>query len=164
MVQERSAPRRKPKALPKIDLKKGRPTVYQDSCVVLTFRLSLLGLTDEEQASVFDIDTSTLQRWDKEHPEFRDARADGRIKADAKVAASLWDRANGYSHPAVKIFMPAGADEPVYAEYMEHFPPDTNAAALWLSNRQRGRWKLKSNDEETNTNINIKIVGGLPDE
>jgi hypothetical protein len=28
---------------------------------------------------------------------------------------SLYQRANGYSHPAVKIFMPAGAKKAVYA-------------------------------------------------
>ena len=51
----------------------------------------------------------------------------------------------------------------------EELPPDTNAANLWLANRQRfsGRWKLKpdiepkdNGDEDQPT---IKIVGGLPD-
>jgi hypothetical protein len=36
-------------------------------------------------------------------------------------------RAVGFEHPAVKIFMPAGAPEPVYAPYMEYHPPDVNA-------------------------------------
>ena len=37
--------------------------------------------------------------------------------------------------------MPAGATEPVYAPYVEHYPPDTNAALGWLSRRQPGLWK-----------------------
>jgi len=28
----------------------------------------------------------------------------------------------------------------VLVPYTEHYPPDTKAAAIWLSNRQRGRW------------------------
>jgi len=41
----------------------------------------------------------------------------------------------GYTHEATKIFMPAGAEAPVYAPYTEHYPPDTHAASLWLRNR-----------------------------
>jgi hypothetical protein len=41
----------------------------------------------------------------------------GREKADAEVAERLCNRAMGYDREAVKIFMPAGAKEPVYAPY-----------------------------------------------
>jgi hypothetical protein len=61
--------------------------------------------------------------------------------------------------------MPAGATEPVYAEYIEHYPPETNAAALWLSNRQRSRWKLKQLDDVDQTNeLKVTVVGGFKDE
>jgi hypothetical protein len=51
--------------------------------------------------------------------EFRKALARGGIAVDAKVARAL-----GYSQRATKVFMPVGAKEPVYADYVEHFPPD----------------------------------------
>jgi hypothetical protein len=57
------------------------------------------------------------------------------------VAKRLYNRACGYSHKAVKIFTPAGASEPVYAPYIEHYPPDTQAASLWLRNRQKAKWR-----------------------
>ncbi len=57
------------------------------------------------------------------------------------MAESLYRRGLGYEHLATKIFMPAGASEPVYAPYVEHYPPDTNAALAWLSRRQPDRWK-----------------------
>jgi hypothetical protein len=41
----------------------------------------------------------------------------------------------------VKIFMPAGRAEPVYAEYIEHVPPDTTAAIFWLKNRDPQHWR-----------------------
>jgi hypothetical protein len=68
----------------------------------------------------------------------------GKIIADAEVAEKLYQRACGYSHDAVKIFMPAGASGPVYAPYTERFPPDTAAASRWLGNRQRQRWGDKT--------------------
>jgi hypothetical protein len=55
----------------------------------------------------------------------------------------------------------------VREEYIEHYPPDTNAASLWLSNRQRGRWKLKPTEDDTRDDgggRSIRIYGGLPDE
>jgi hypothetical protein len=75
------------------------------------------------------------------HPEFSDSIARGKIFADAKVADRLYKRALGYSHDAVKTFMPAGAEAPVYAPYTQHYPPDTPAASLWLRNRQSGKWR-----------------------
>src|SRR5690349_11346686 len=77
----------------------------------------------------------------EQHPEFRDSITRGKIDADAKVAQRMYKRALGYSHPAVKIFMPQGAKEPVYAPYTEPYPPDTQAASLWLRNRQPARWR-----------------------
>jgi len=52
-----------------------------------------------------------------------------------RVERSLFHRANGYNYDAVKIFMPAGRDKPVYAPYIEHVPPDTTAGIFWLKNR-----------------------------
>ncbi len=52
---------------------------------------------------------------------------------------------------ATKIFMPAGAQEPVYAPYVEHYPPDTNAALGWLSRRQPALWKERQEVDVTAT-------------
>ena len=62
-------------------------------------------------------------------------------QADAAIAESLFNRARGYTHEATKIFMPAGSEAPVYAPYVKHYPPDTNAALAWLSRRQPNMWK-----------------------
>jgi hypothetical protein len=53
----------------------------------------------------------------------------------------LYERANGYSYDAVKIFMPAGAKKPVYAPYVEHMPPDVTACIFWMKNRMPERWR-----------------------
>jgi hypothetical protein len=43
-------------------------------------------------------------------------------KADGRVERSLYQRANGYNYEAVKIFMPAGAKQPIVVHYVEHMP------------------------------------------
>lgn len=128
----------------------GRPTLYREDYPSQVKRLALLGLTDEEIAGFFEVSTQTLYNWDDAHPEFFEARARGKAHADGRVAEKLYHRALGFEQDAVKIFMPANAPAPVYAPYRERFPPDTAAAQLWLSNRQGGRWKVKSANQTQN--------------
>ena len=54
---------------------------------------------------------------------------------------SLYARAVGYNYEAVKIFMPANREKPVYAPYVEHVPPDVTAAIFWLKNRDPQHWR-----------------------
>lgn len=122
----------------------GRPGVYSEHYPELARRLALLGVTDKEMASVFGISVEGLYVWDKKYPDFMKSRARGGMVADGAVAARLFHRAVGYDHEAVKIFMPQGAEEPIYAPYTEHYPPDTQAATWWLKNRQKDKWQDKT--------------------
>ncbi len=119
----------------------GRPTLYREGYAQQAYKLALLGMTDAELATFFETSEQTLNAWKKAHPEFLEAITRGKAAADSDVAEKLYRRALGYSHEAVKIFMPAGATEPVYAPYTEHYPPDTQAASLWLRNRQSAKWR-----------------------
>lgn len=119
----------------------GRPTLYDPGFAVQAEKLCKLGATDLEIADFFDIHVSTLYRWKHTHPDFCDAIRRAKEVADDIVEESLFRRATGYSHEAVKIFMPAGAPAPVYAPYTEHFPPDATAMIFWLKNRQPDKWR-----------------------
>jgi hypothetical protein len=57
------------------------------------------------------------------------------------TSRSLYERANGYNYEAVKIFMPAGAKQPVVVHYVEHMPPDVTAGIFWLKNRDPENWR-----------------------
>jgi hypothetical protein len=93
---------------------------------------------------------STIDTWIKNIPDFGTAVKAGRVIADANVADSLFRRALGWENPkAVKIFMPAGADEPVYAPYTEIVPPDTTACIFWLKNRRPDLWRDAHRHEHT---------------
>jgi hypothetical protein len=65
----------------------------------------------------------------------------GKKEADLRTTRSLYQKANGYSYDAVKIFMPAGAKKPIYAHYVEHVPPSDVAAIFWLKNRDPANWR-----------------------
>lgn len=129
----------------------GRPSLYKPGFVEQARKLCQLGATDVEIADFFRIAVSTLGNWKLDHPEFLEALKEGKAEADKRVEESLYHRAVGYSHDAVKIFMPAGADKPVHAPYREHYPPDTTAAIFWLKNRQPERWRDKQIVEHGST-------------
>jgi transcriptional regulator with XRE-family HTH domain len=121
----------------------GRPTLYRPELAELARKLALLGLTESEMADALNVDVGTLSEWKARHREFREAIERGGVQADAQMAERLYHRGLGYQHEAVKIFMPAGAEAPVYAPYTQRYPPDTQAASLWLRNRQPERWRDK---------------------
>lgn len=125
----------------------GRPTKYNPDMCEKAYKLCLLGATDERIADFFDVSTTTLNNWKHEYPEFLASIKAGKEEADAVIAQSLFHRAKGYSHDAVKIFNQAG--EIIEAPYTEHYPPDTTAAIFWLKNRQPRNWRDKQDIEHS---------------
>lgn len=126
---------------PKTKVKTGRPSKFDKRFIDEAYKLALLGATDEEMADLWGVTVKTLHNWRNEHPKFLQASTRGKLLADAEIAKSLWHRGLGYSHDAVKIFN--GQDGVVQVKYTEHYPPDTNAASLWLRNRQPTKWRDK---------------------
>lgn len=99
----------------------------------------------EELAEFFEVSKPTLYQWCEDYPSFFNAVDGARLLADGKVAKRLYKRATGFEREGVKIFAPnfseGGTGEPVYAPYTEYYPPDTQAASLWLRNRQPRLWR-----------------------
>ena len=124
--------------------RRGRPSKYWPELHNgLARAYAMAGLSLDVIAGRLDIALSTLYEWKDKYPLFSEALSAGKQYADDVVEASLFQRATGYDHKAVKIFMPANAEEPVYAPYVEHVPPDVTAAKLWLTNRKPRQWKEK---------------------
>ncbi len=83
-----------------------------------------------------------------------------KVDADGDIALSLYQRAKGYSHPAVKIFAPTGDSvTPLVVPYTEHYPPDTAAAKHWLHNRQRGKWREAQSEDAQHMHVSFTIEG-----
>lgn len=119
----------------------GRPSDYRAEYAEQAYKLCLLGFTDKELADFYGVSEQTLNAWKQKHPKFLESLLAGKEPADAEVAASLYHRAKGYSHPEDKVFNVGG--EPLIVPTIKHYPPDTQAASLWLRNRQTGRWRDK---------------------
>jgi transposase len=126
-----------------------RPTEYKAAYAEGARKLALLGATDAEVADFFGVDVRTIYRWKNTYDEFCQSLKAGKEQADERVERSLYHKAVGYEQKAVKIFMPAGKDEPVYAEYIEKLAPDTTAAIFWLKNRRSQEWRDKQDVEHS---------------
>jgi transcriptional regulator with XRE-family HTH domain len=121
--------------------KSGRRSTYRPEFAEKARKLALLGLTDEQIAKHFSTSRSTISLWKTKHDDFREALSTAKEVADAEVVNALYQRACGYSHKAVKIFHHDG--KVIKVEYVEHYPPDTAAAFIWLKNRQPHLWRDK---------------------
>jgi len=119
----------------------GRPTAYDEKYAEQARKLALLGATDQEVADFFGVNVRTVYRWKVCFPEFSQALNVGKAEADERVKRSLFMKAVGYEQDEVKIFMPAGAEKPVYATYRAKVAPDTTAAIFWLKNRDKANWR-----------------------
>lgn len=125
----------------------GRPSEYKGEYAKQAEKLCLLGATDREIADFFEVDVRTIYRWKAEHSEFCQSIKAGKSVADDRVERSLYQRAVGYEQEEVKIFMPSGAPDPVYAPFTAKIAPDTTAAIFWLKNRKPADWRDKSQQE-----------------
>jgi hypothetical protein len=146
----------------------GRPSGYDPDYARQVVSLTNLGATDKEIADFFEVDVRTIHRWKHDYPDFCHSIRVGKEVADDRVERSLYQKAIGYEQDEVKIFMPSGADEPVYAQFVAKIPPDTTAAIFWLKNRRSQEWRdrqLIGSDPENPlpTGFNVNLVKA-PDE
>jgi hypothetical protein len=127
----------------------GRPSAYRPEYAEQAAKLARLGATDAEMADFFGVDERTVNNWKGEHEEFFQSLKSGKAQADAEVADKLFRRATGYEHEATKVFMPSGAGAPVYASYVERYPPDPTSMIFWLKNRRPDLWRDMHRQEHT---------------
>lgn len=129
----------------------GRPSKFKPEFVEQARKHCQLGATDRQLADLFEVSEATLNNWKLEFPEFLESLNIGKEAADELVKKSLYHRARGYSHDAVKILMTKDGD--VYREeYVEHYPPDTTACIFWLKNRDPENWR-----DKTETSVEVTM-------
>jgi hypothetical protein len=126
----------------------GRPTEYREKYVEVAANMCLSGATDSELADEFGVTVTTLYNWRAKHPQFLAALQYGKEHANDRVERSLYQRAVGFAHDAVKITFDKEGN-PLYAPYREYYPPDPGAAKLWLTNRKPEDWRERVVNEHT---------------
>lgn len=129
----------------------GRPSNYRPEFTQAATKLCLLGATDADLAMFFDVSLRTIASWKGSHPEFLHALKQGKQVADSNVATSLYRRATGYEHQAVKIFFDSRTNAEKVVTYTERYAPDTTAAIFWLKNRRPDLWRdrIETKNEHT---------------
>ena len=128
---------------------KGRPPLYREGFAQIAYKICLLGATLEKLADLFGVSVETLYQWRDKYPDFCDALRQGREIADSEVAASLYQRATGYTTTETKVSPVDG--QFIMIDVDKNYPPDTGAAKMWLYNRQPELWKDKREDKVTHT-------------
>lgn len=118
------------------------PIKYRTEYDNQAYKLCLLGFIDSDLANYFEVEEQTINNWKKKYISFAHSIKKGKAFADAEVAASLRQRAIGFTKSNIeKIFQFRG--QIIRAQTSEYFPPDAGAAINWLKNRQRTLWAEK---------------------
>lgn len=136
----------------------GRPSDYKPEYAAQAAKICALGATDQEIADFFEVDVRTIYRWKHAHEDFCQSIKSAKDAADERVERSLYQRAIGYEQDEVKIFMPSGAENPVYAPYRAKIAPDTTAGIFWLKNRRSQDWRDKHEVEHTATGALADLI------
>lgn len=138
--------------------KVGRPSSYKAEYAKQAQKLCQLGATDADLADFFQVTIVTIWRWTGRYKEFCRAIKTAKDHADSRTERSLYQRANGYTFDAVKIFPPKGdSTEPVIVPYREHVPPDTTACIFWLKNRRPQTWRDK-HEHDVAVGVEVRFV------
>ena len=119
----------------------GQPTKYRPEYDKLACNYCLLGANDKELADYFDVTEATINNWKIDYPSFFESIKDGKERADANVAKSLYKRATGYTQKTQKAMQYQG--ELIIADVIEEVAPDTTAAIYWTKNRRPKYWRDK---------------------
>jgi len=127
------------------------------------------GFTDIEISRYIGINPDTFFNYKKKYPEFADALANAKDKADHTVINKLFQRACGYDYEEEQIEYTPTKNKKTEIKNIKkikkHLPPEYKAQVFWLINRRRKDWTQPKDYEMTiNENINIPDFENMSDE
>lgn len=142
--------------------KGGRPTEYKEEYNDMAYKLCLLGYTDAQLASFFNVTETTINNWKHEKDGFFESLTRGKEIADANVVEAMYNRAIGVEVKEKRIKTDSTGEEEITITTKE-IPADVGAQKSWLSNRQRSKWRLNPDNQEAKdpkqtTNLTL-IIG-----
>lgn len=135
--------------------KLGRPTHFNAKLANRMLELAREGKTDAQIAEAVGISVATISNWKSNNATFVEALNGAKSVADQLVVASLFQRAVGYSHPAVKFVSTRDGIETL--NYMEHYPPDVTACIFWLKNRQSKKWRDVHKEDQPTGQVTVML-------
>jgi len=128
------------KRKPKNELqKRGPKSLFRTEYIRIAEVAAKFGATHDEIAKELGVSLFAFNSWRVKYPQLSTVLNIAKEVADARVEKSLYHRAVGYSHPAVKFLVVAG--KVVEKHYTEYYPPDVTAGIYWTKNRMPDRWR-----------------------
>lgn len=134
------------------------------------------GLVEKQIAHNLGIAVSTINVYKKDHSEFSEALARGKEVVDVEVENDLLKKCHGYNAKVQKTFKVKEVEydpdtgkrlreyERLEAAFDEvHVPADTTAIMFWLSNRMKGKWAYKPQNQKADEEDNENGVVMLPE-
>ena len=130
----------------------GRPTDYKPEYNDLAFRLCLLGVTDKELATFFEVSEATINNWKIKHPDFLESIRDGKENADMVIVQNLYKSAQDkviIEQQAIKCkevsYNSAGKrvekETVTVIDIEKTIPADFRSMQFWLKNRKSDKWR-----------------------
>jgi len=132
----------------------GRPSKYKPEFDKMAYGFGLLGATDAQMADSFGVTEQTLNNWKHDFPSFFESLKSSKLVADAKVAESLYKRAQGFEYDEVTDDEKNGQKT-----IRKMVPPDPTSMIFWLKNRQPAAWRDKQEVAVDSHNVNENITG-----
>jgi hypothetical protein len=130
-----------------------------------SYRLTLLGFTDQDLADFFLVTEQTVNNWKKAHPSFFESLTRGKANADGIVAESFYKSATGYfieEEEAKVVGIGKGESVVQIVKIKKYIQPDKGSQLSWLKNRQPTRWRDKQEIETAQSNLTVTISGPTP--
>jgi hypothetical protein len=138
-VKVKSRKRTRPRGRRVIPASVGRPSLLNREYLDITERLAYLGETTKGYAKAFGVSEDTINLWLRTDEGFIKAIRKGGMIADGNVAKRLYERSIGYEHD--DVHMSAYMGDVTATPIRKYYPPDTQAAAMWLRNRRPDLWR-----------------------
>jgi hypothetical protein len=136
----------------------GRLTGWTNRIIDAAYMLAVLGATEVDMATAFNVSVPTIKYWKNRHPEFKKAIDDGTYGLVSGLAQSLAKRGLGYEYDEEIATFDRSSHSWVKTTKRTHVPPDSWAAARILELKARNyNWSVTQqiNINTVNTNIDI---------
>lgn len=137
---------------------RGRPCKYEthvEPYLDKIFEWLKTGYTDCSIAEQLGIHQNTWMRYRDKYSILGELYARARAHRNALVMNKMYERATGYQHP--DLFIAQNKGEIVKEEIIKHYPPDVQAADLFLRNNDPDYKSAKSVDSGQNITVNFQL-------
>jgi|1_EtaG_2_1085319.scaffolds.fasta_scaffold151235_2 DNA-binding XRE family transcriptional regulator len=139
--------------------KRGRRAKWDDDFVDIVCAAARQGYTEKQMSNMIGVSETTFNKWKREKPQFLQSLKESKLKADMKVADSIYKAANGYEYEEVHETSKNNDGKMLVERKVvtKNVPIDVGAAKMWLYNRDPDNWKSKTEVEHTGEKV-IKIL------